>query len=131
MEKLTGIAVYLICWMQKYQSPLFDGWKPPEVPCLIRMGESKDQKEQLFYEMLCRLPVDVLLLTPHATEVNYFGQGIKVISYKNTLPITRFPKDAADVQSGTVAYHAERDLDTLLYQGTGLYRTSNIQKHAR
>lgn len=128
MEKLTGIAVYLICWMQKYQSPLFDGWKPPEVPCLVRMGESKDQKEQLFYEMLCRLPVDVLLLTPHATEANYFGQGIKVISYKNTLPITRFPKDAADVQSGTVAYHAERDLDTLLYQGTGLYRNQQYSK---
>ena len=78
--------------------------------------------------MLCRLPVDVLLLTPHATEANYFGQGIKVISYKNTLPITRFPKDAADVQSGTVAYHAERDLDTLLYQGTGLYRNQQYSK---
>lgn len=128
MEKLTGIAVYLICWMQKYQSPLFDGWTPPEVPCLIRMGECKDQKEQLFYEMLCRLPVDVLLLTPNVTDEDYSVQGVKVLSYKDTLPVTRFPKDAADVHSGTVAYHAERDLDTLLYQGTGLYRNQQYSK---
>lgn len=128
IEKLTGIAVYLICYMKQYQSLLFEGWNHLQIPCLFRMGECKDQKEVLFYEMLCELPVDIIVLSPNSSDVKWPVQGMNVITYDNVLPITRFPQNAADIQSGTVAYHAERDLDTLLYQDTGMYRDQQYSR---
>ena len=42
--------------------------------------------------------------------------------------VTKFPRENADIKLGTVAYHAERELDTIMYQDSGLYRNQQYQK---
>lgn len=42
--------------------------------------------------------------------------------------VAAFPEENSNVQMGTAAYHAERELDTLLYQNSGLYRDKQHQK---
>ena len=39
----------------------------------------------------------------------------------------RYPQQSADVQVGTVAFHAERELDGLMYQDTGMYLSGIFQ----
>ena len=42
--------------------------------------------------------------------------------------MTRYPEESSQVRIGTVAYHAERELDTLMYQDSGIYRNQQYGK---
>ncbi len=123
LVRLTNTAVYLICWLRRYQSKLFGNRKMPMASCFIVFGGVKNKKEIPFLKFLSRLPVDVLILNP--------DRGIKCllednllyeINYTESLAIAEFPDENTPVRIGTAAYHAERELDTLMYQDSGMYR---------
>lgn len=129
LNKLTGEAVYLLCWLKRYQAQLFPSWKMPQVSCFIYMGGCKSEQECLFVRMLSRLPVDVLILQP---DRNCIGELKDPMLYEQefteSMIVAAFPEENSNVQMGTAAYHAERELDTLLYQNSGLYRDKQHQK---
>lgn len=123
LNKLTNKAVYMICWLKRYQKKLFSNWKMPEIACFIHMGPCRDENEALFLRILARLPVDVLILNPGLnTKCCLEDTLLYEIHFQESLSVNRYPQQSADVQVGTVAYHAERELDGLMYQDTGMYR---------
>lgn len=123
LNKLTSKAVYMVCWIRRYQKELFSGWKMPEIGCFIHMGPCRNENEALFMQFLARIPVDVLILAPNLnTKCCLEDPLLYVIDLDESLPLMMFPQQNADVTMGTVAYHAERELDSLMYQDTGLYR---------
>lgn len=129
LNKLTGKAVYLLCWLKRYQWQLFGSWKQSDVGCLIDMGGCRNANEALFLKLLARLPVDVLILCPDLNQPCCLTDNLLYeMNYKDTLAVSRFPQDGADVQIGTAAYHAERELDALLYQDSGIYRNKQYTK---
>ena len=40
----------------------------------------------------------------------------------------KYPRESGEIQIGTAAYHAERELDTLMYQDSGMYRNQQYGK---
>lgn len=129
MERLTSKAVYLICWLKQYQQTLFEGLKPPDTACVFRLGACKNETEAMFYQMLAMLPVDIVLLMPELENAKNIGDTtFETVMHEQSLTVAHFPQNSAAVQTGTVAYHAERDLDTLLYQDTGMYREQQYTK---
>ena len=64
VSKLTSRAVYLLCWLNRYQKDLFPDWKAPEVAVFLQFGRCASDTGALFLQLLARLPVDVLLLLP-------------------------------------------------------------------
>ena len=50
------------------------------------------------------------------------------INYENSFNLTKYPEENAGLRVGTSAYHAERDLDSLMYNDTGLYRNQQYCK---
>ena len=40
VSKLTSRAVYLLCWLNRYQKDLFPDWKAPEVAVFLQFGEA-------------------------------------------------------------------------------------------
>ena len=50
------------------------------------------------------------------------------MNFAETLHLQRFPQENTEVRMGTAAYHAERELDTLMYQDSGLYRNQQYQR---
>lgn len=124
LNRLTNKAVYLLCWLKRYQKELFSNWRMPEIGCFIHMGCCKSENEALFLRMLAGLPVDVLLLNPNRNEKCCLAdERLYEIHYQESLPEEQFPREDADLQIGTAAYHAERELDTLMYQDSGVYRS--------
>lgn len=86
------------------------------------------ENEALFLRMLARLPVDVLILNPQRTGKGELEDPLLYEeNYSETLNIKKIPRENVDVQMGTVAYQAERELDTILYQDTGIYRNQQYQ----
>jgi len=129
LNKLTNKAVYMLCWLRRYQKQLFSNWKMPDISCFIHMGPCRDDNEALFLRILARLPVDVLVLAPDLNIRCCIEDALLYeLHFAESLPMKRYPRQSADVQVGTVAYHAERELDGLMYQDTGLYRNRQYDK---
>jgi len=129
LNRITNKAVYLLCWIKRYIPLLFSNWKTPEISCFVYMGGCKNENEAMFISFLALLPIDVLILCPNLnTKCCLQNQLLHEINYSESLSISRFPEDNSQVKIGTVAYHAERDLDTLVYQDSGIFRNQQYGK---
>ncbi len=129
VNRLTSRAVYLLCRLKRYQTELFSNWKMPDIGCFIYMGGCRDEDEALFLKMLSGLPVDVLILVPDLNrKCCLTDEHLYEVHYTESLEVSRFPKESAGVSIGTAAYHAERELDTVMYQDSGLYRNRQYER---
>lgn len=129
INKLTTKAVYLLCWLQRYQSELFSAWKLPEISCLIYLGGCRNDNESLFLRFLSRLPVDIVILTPdRQSPCCLEDKRLLEIQHEYSLLVEKFPTENADIRLGTTAYHAERELDSTLYQDSGVYRNRQYKQ---
>lgn len=129
LNRLTSRAVYLICWLKRYLPKLFSNWNMPEIACFIYMGGCKNENESLFMSFLGRLPIDVLILCPNLNVKCCLADKLLYeINYSESISMTKYPLDNSQVRIGTAAYHAERDLDTLMYQDSGVYRNHQYDK---
>lgn len=129
LNRLTNHAVYLLCWLRRYTPELFGSWKYPEIGCLIYLGSLKNGKEAMFVKLLSRLPVDVLVLRPDRASVcSLEDKNLYDMNYEQSLTVRHFPKEGQDIRMGTAAYHAERELDEVMYQDSGLYRNQQYDR---
>ena len=123
LNKLTNKAIYLLCWLKRYSKDLFSNWKMPDISCFVYMGGCKNENEAMFLSFLARLPIDVLILCPDLnTKCCLNDKLLYEVNYSESVSLKEFPEENSQVRMGTVAYHAERELDTLMYQDTGMYR---------
>lgn len=129
VNKLMNKAVYLLCWLKRYQSGLFSNWNMPDIACFIYLGGCKNENEVLFCKMLSALPVDVVIFVPNKNEkCRLEDKFLYELTYEESLVVEEYPSGQGQVQIGTAAYHAERELDTMLYQDTGMYRNHQYKK---
>ena len=128
ISKLTGKAVYLICWIKRFKR-LFENWKFPEVGCFFYMGGCRNENEELFCRFLSKLPVDVVIFAPDLNKpCSLHDEALFEQRFTESLTVNEFPEANGGLRVGTVAYHAERELDTLMYQDSGIYRQNQYEK---
>lgn len=131
LHRLTNRAVYLLSWLGRYQKELFAGWTMPEVSCVIDFGGCRDENEAYFLKFLSKLPIDLLILVPNqeqscCLEDRRLGETV----YEQSMEVESFPKEDGELSMGTAAYYAERELDTLMYRDSGMYRVRQHEKAA-
>jgi hypothetical protein len=123
LNRLTSKAVFLICWLERYSGQLFKNWKYPETACFIMFGGCKKTVEALFLKLLSGMPVDILILKPDLNSQCVLEDSrLYEIHFTESLAISHFPQERTGLHIGTAAYQAERDLDTMLYTDSGIYR---------
>lgn len=129
LNRLLNKAVYLVAWMKRYQKDLFQNWQAPEVGVFLLFGACSGDNEALFLRLLAKLPVDVLVLLPDLNAPCVLKDPALLDLHKeHSLPMTDFPVEPSQMRVRTAAYQAEREMDTILYQNTGLYRAKQHQK---
>ncbi len=129
ISRLTSKAVYLLVWLQRYQKELFSHWKMPEVAVFLLFGKCESENEALFLRMLSKLPVDVLVLLPNLNIGSCLSDpALLEIHYAESLPMEEFPMEQSQMRVRTAAYQAEQDLDTLMYQDSGMFRNQQYGK---
>ena len=129
LNKLVISAVYLLCWILRYQAELFHGYKGSEIPCFVLMGGCQNQHDALYLRYLGQLPVDVLILACDLNRICTLEDAHLLESVgANSLPVPKFPRDAAALQMRTFASDAEQELNTLLYSDSGMYRNRQFAK---
>lgn len=128
LSKQSVQAVYLLCWLIRYQNQLFAKWNGQELPCIILLNGCQNHHQLLFLQMLSKLPVDILVLAPDLQKSCLRDKIALEEQYSYSLTVNSFPDEVGQTQMGTVAYHAERDLDQMIYENTGMYRDKQYQK---
>lgn len=129
LNRLLNKAVYLVAWMKRYQKDLFQNWQAPEVGVFLLFGACSGDNEALFLRLLAKLPVDVLVLLPDLNAPCVLKDPALLDLHKeHSLPMTDFPVEPSQMRVRTAAYQAEREMDSILYQNTGLYRAKQHQK---
>lgn len=129
LQKLTNRAVILLCWINRYVPKLFADWQVDNTPTFVFYGGCKGVNEAYFIRLIAKLPVDVLIICPDlATQCIVTDKFLYEKRFENSVPQEEFPTEISNVRFGTVAYHAERELDTILYQDTGVYRNRQFIK---
>lgn len=128
-NRLTSRAVILLCWLFRYQRELFAGRDLKNVGVFVYLGGCRSANEALFLRLLSLLPVDVLVLVPNLQEgCRLEAANLCEIRFSESLQVDHFPKENEELRVGTAAYHAERELDDLMYRGSGLYRNQQYQR---
>jgi hypothetical protein len=129
VSRAANQAVYLLCWLKRWQKELFEGWKPPEVPVFLLFGGGTTEHEARFLRLLAKLPVDVALLQPSLDKGSCLRDpALLELRYEDSLSMEAFPAESGQLRVSTAAYQAERDLDGMMYQDTGLYRNQQYAK---
>lgn len=129
LNRLLNKAVYLVAWMKRYQKDLFQNWQAPEVGVFLLFGACSGDNEALFLRLLAKLPVDVLVLLPDLNAPCVLKDpALLDLHREHSLPMTDFPVEPSQMRVRTAAYQAEREMDSILYQNTGLYRAKQHQK---
>lgn len=129
INKLTSKAVYVLCWLKRYGNILFRGLKLPQIASFVYLGGCRNENEAMFIRLLSKLPVDVLLLVPDKNiKYKFEDKFLYEINYEEALTVKKYPQDSTDLRIGTVAYHAERELDSVLYSDSGMYRNQQYSR---
>lgn len=128
MRKGVSKAVFLLCWLKRYQKELFGGGRKG-FPCLIIFGGCRNASEAMFVKMIARCPADVLILRPElGGKCELYDELMYERNFTESLPAEKFPREGGDASLGTVAYYAERELDSIMYTDSGIYRSHQYAK---
>lgn len=129
LQRLNNRAVCVLCWIQRYIPQIFSDWKMESLPTFIYYGVCANETEAAWLRVLSRLPVDVWIICP---DLNLSDKLVDPLLfdkvYEHSLSVETFPQQVDSVQFGTVAYHAEQELNTILYQDSGMYRNLQFKK---
>ncbi|MCM1522984.1 MAG: YceG family protein [Ruminococcus sp.] len=129
LSRVMSRAVYILCWLKRYQHELFSGWKKGGVSCVFRLGGCKSEAESMFLKMLARCPSDVIILRPDPSEESVLEDSLLYErNFTESVTVTRFPAENYEANIGTAAYYAERELDEVMYSDSGLYRNYQYKK---
>ena len=126
LNRLTVTAVYILCWILRYQGQIFQGWKTSDIPVFIKMGPCESIQDALYVLFLSQLPVDVLVLSPNLNQACLLkSDKLLEITGQESMPVMKFPRQNSQMR--TVAAHAEEDLSSILYTDTGIYRNRQFE----
>lgn len=123
LNKLAAKGVYILCWLKRIYKELYRDYKNGGIGCFIFLGRELTVNEDIFIRFLAGTPVDVLILMPDLNgKIVITDKRCISVNLSESSDIAEFPTDETMRRIGTVAYHAEKELDTMLYSNSGLYR---------
>lgn len=129
LNRVTNKAVYILCWLNRFVYELYKNTDYKNLPVFIFFGDCENENQALFLRFLSMLPVDVVIISPNIE--NKFIINDKFIfekEFQYSSDLKSFPKDNVNLRAGTVAYHAERDLENIMYNNSGIYKNRQYDK---
>lgn len=127
IQKLMNLSVVMVCWINRYAAQLASKWK--DGAAFVYYGEVEGEQQRTFFSILSHLPIDILVINPEIVpEQQLTDQLFFAKHYPLSLKREPFPKSLEEIQFGTAAYEAQQDLNTIMYQDTGMFRNHQFKK---
>lgn len=118
----------LVTWLYRCTQARKYAVKYEDIPVILYYGDIS-QSELLFLNFMSRCGFDTVYITPNKSNLDLVisknhQDRMQVFELPQSKESGSYPTKAVKVKVATVAYSAERDLDTMLYGGdTGIYRS--------
>ena len=99
-----------------------------DIPVILYYGDIS-QSEMYFLNFMTQCGFDTIYITPNKANLKLvkeknIGGLMQILELPQSKDSGTYPAKAIKTKVATVAYNAERDLDTMLYSGdTGIYRS--------
>lgn len=127
LTRLRNIGAQFVCWVRRYGRRLAETEHRDRTALMLYYGGCT-AKERDFLCLLARAGVDVLVVTSDAQKDDiFYGSSAARLSrlerLPDAIPYEPFPKIETKVRVATTAYNAQRELNEVLYDGTGLFRS--------
>ncbi len=121
--RLRNKAISLVAWFNRYINDIYKNNSYENLPVFIYFSTCKNETEALFLRLLASLPIDVILINPNLEEkCTLVDSRIFDVKHENSMNLEKFPEAIDEVHFTTVAYNAEKDLETMIYDETGLFK---------
>lgn len=121
-------AMKLVTWLYRCTQARKYSVSYEDIPVVLYYGDIS-QSEVYFLIFMSMCGFDVIYISPNlsnqqtAVDKN-IGNTMQIFALPQSKESGEYPKKAVKMKVSTVAYNAERDLDTMLYNGdTGIYRS--------
>ena len=118
----------IVTWLYRCTQARKYSVKYEDIPVILYYGDIS-QSEMYFLNFMSCCGFDTVYITPNkknlklAVDKNQDGR-MQIFELPQSKESGRYPDKAVKMKMATVAYSAERDLDTMLYGGdTGIYRS--------
>lgn len=126
IAQLYNHGIRLLCWLKRYTENLYQLFSIETIPVTIYYGACSEN-EASFLTLLSMIPMDVIVICADKNSKDSFinlkaASDIKTEMLSNSMEMGEYPKTEIKVKAATTAYEAERDLDQIMYTGTGLFR---------
>lgn len=121
-------ATKIITWLYRCTQARRYAVKYEDIPVVLYYGDIS-QSELYFLNFMSQCGFDVVYITPNKSNLaltvdKNVGGRMQVFELPQSKESGSYPAAAVKMKMATVAYSAERDLDTMLYGGdTGIYRS--------
>ncbi len=132
----AGFFEYLLklaCWLRRYSGTLFRNNDASGYPPVILYYAYADAEEISLFWILAKAGADVLYISPDKNAKEAFSKHFLPhiwleTDFESSLPFEPYPEKEERLKTGTTAYNAERELDRLLYDNTGIYRDRQFSR---
>ncbi len=118
----------LVTWLYRCTQARKYAVKYEDIPVILYYGDIS-QSELYFLNFMSRCGFDVAYITPNKANLSIavdknIGSRMQIFELPQSRESGSYPAKAVKMKMATVAYSAERDLDTMLYGGdTGIFRS--------
>lgn len=112
----------LLCWFYRLVLLLKDSKIP-----LVYIWGNLNKREIDFVKLLVFLPIDILHFSPNIYHKLDINRIMSITIGENDTTMLEKPTHQVMQHVNTVAYNAERELDSLLYTGSGLFRDKQFK----
>lgn len=131
LAQIYNFGLKLLSWVERYCKKMFFNYDDEKLPVFIYYGEC-NQLEATFICLMSKLPADVIYISPNKKDLDKFKESYvedvgKIVELQQSTEYFEFPKNEVKVRASTVAYSAERELDQILYNDTGMYRNKQFK----
>lgn len=132
--RLYNHGVRLACWMRRYLEPLFEGYDPEQLPALVCYGPVNEATVTLLWAV-AHSGVDVLYFSPQKAgqtlfEASPLSHDWSEVVMEQDLPAEPFPQKEELLRASTTAYNAAREIDEMLHNDVGMFRTRSFPRSA-
>ena len=128
-RKKDSFITNLMIWFIRYVD-LFFKTSFSKLPLLVVYG-SLSQKELNLIELLSYLPLDIVVFEPvySVAYTTVFRNSIfkSIVIGESSSVYEKYPINIGLSNASTVAYNAERELDSILYNDTSLFRIKQFK----
>lgn len=132
-DELFAYGARMITWLNRCTSSkeYYDSCTI-EIPTIICYG-NVGRNEIMFLHFMSRIGIDVILIDTDKSVLPLLGaenieKRMQIFELAETKSVYPYPDKITKIKKATVAYKAEKELDTLLYGGDIMFRDFQFQK---